>query len=226
MYDIAALEKQWEEYTRKKRNFRYIVAFSLFFILVSLYFTYVFVFSQKEIQVSPSRFAADEIIIDSSIDKLLKPEPEEKAEIMEVDDDVKPVDPVIDIPVLEDKIVKKQPKVPQQPYHEKKKIHFRITEKVDLKVLNDIEQRFMRSHDIDDALFLAKNYYDRGNYEKAEYWALKTNKLNSGIDESWIIFAKAKAKMGHKQEAIGILESYLKKSHSDRIRNVLEKLRL
>jgi hypothetical protein len=43
---------------------------------------------------------------------------------------------------------------------------------------------------------------------------LSANKLDKNLDESWLLFAKSKAKLGKKQEAINILASYYKKSES------------
>jgi tetratricopeptide (TPR) repeat protein len=85
----------------------------------------------------------------------------------------------------------------------------------------DVEKRFSQSHDIDDALFLARSYYKKGNYKKAEHWALETNKVDPNMEESILIFVKSKIKLGRKNEAISILKSYLKRSNSQEAINLL-----
>jgi len=37
---------------------------------------------------------------------------------------------------------------------------------------------------VDDSLFLASNYYKKGAYKKAVYWALQTNKIDKNIEET------------------------------------------
>ena len=80
--------------------------------------------------------------------------------------------------------------------------------------IETIKEKYAHSQSSRDALLLAKAFYKKNAYQEAEKWALKANKINSKLDESWLLFAKSKAKMGQKQEAINILAKYYTKSKS------------
>jgi len=87
-----------------------------------------------------------------------------------------------------------------------------------------IEKRFKMTHDPEDGLFLARYYLKRRAYKKAEYWAFQANKIDPTLEESWLIFAEAKAKNGSPKEAIRILREYLKTHDSAKARALLKKL--
>lgn len=106
-----------------------------------------------------------------------------------------------------------------------RKVHINIIEIADVVAYKDIEDRFYETREIEDSLFLARSYFNKGNYKKAEYWALQTNKVDDSIEESWLIFAKSKVKLGHQNEAIKILKLYLKKHDSRDAVRLLEKLK-
>jgi tetratricopeptide (TPR) repeat protein len=88
----------------------------------------------------------------------------------------------------------------------------------------DVERRFRRTHNINDAIFLANMYYNKRNYKKAIYWSMQTNKLDKNIEESWLIFAKSKIKIGKKNEAIRVLRAYIKRSNSYEAKKLLKKI--
>jgi tetratricopeptide (TPR) repeat protein len=106
-----------------------------------------------------------------------------------------------------------------------KKIHIQVTEKKGHDTVRDIESRFAFAKDKDDALFLARYYYDKKQYKKALKWALETNKIDSEIEESWLIFAKAKARLGDRVEAIRILQAYYDRSGSAKAKQLLGHIR-
>jgi len=87
------------------------------------------------------------------------------------------------------------------------------------------EERFRSTQDPQDSLYLAKYYYNKGNYEKAETWAVNTNNIDGDIEDSWIIFAKARAKQGHRVDAIKVLQSYYDETNSPKAKALLDKLR-
>ena len=118
--------------------------------------------------------------------------------------------------------VVKKPVIVEKP---RKKMHLNIIETTSKSAYRDVAKRFADTADTDDSMFLAKIYYEKGNNKKAIYWALQTNKVNSNIEESWLIFAKAKARSGHKNEAIRILLSYIKRSNSFEAKALLNKLK-
>ncbi len=89
----------------------------------------------------------------------------------------------------------------------------------------EIESRFYSDPRKDDALFLAQYYYKNKEYDKAVIWALETNKLDSNIEESWLIFGKAKAKLGKRMDAIRVLQAYYDRTGSVKAKGILDKIR-
>ncbi|MBN2825192.1 MAG: CDC27 family protein [Campylobacterales bacterium] len=114
---------------------------------------------------------------------------------------------------LEDEIEKR---------HEKKYVYIKKSS----SAYKEVEQRFATSQDPEDALFLARVYFEMKQYQKAEEWAFIANELNDNSEESWLIYAKAKAVRGEYQKAIHILDSYLKKTNSIQARKLLEEYKV
>jgi tetratricopeptide (TPR) repeat protein len=106
-----------------------------------------------------------------------------------------------------------------------KKIDIEVSEKKGHETVQEIESRFAFAKDKDDALFLARYYYDKKQYKQALKWALETNKLDSNIEESWLIFAKAKSRLGSRVEAIRIVQAYYDRTGSARAKDLLNRLR-
>ena len=92
--------------------------------------------------------------------------------------------------------------------------------------IETMKEKYAHSHSSRDALLLAKAYYKKGAYSEAEGWALRANEINSKLDESWLLFAKSKAKMGKKQEAINILAKYYTKSKSANAKALIEQIKM
>ena len=103
------------------------------------------------------------------------------------------------------------------------KIHLHSSSK---NYIETMKEKFSKSKNSRDALLLAKAFYRKGNYKESERWALEANKLNSNLDESWIVFAQAKAKLGKKREAINILAMYYKRTKSSKVKAVLEEVKM
>jgi len=91
--------------------------------------------------------------------------------------------------------------------------------------IETMKKKFSRNRTPREALLLAKAFYREKNYKESEKWALEANKLDSNLDESWIIFAQTKAKMGEKSEAVKILAMYYKKSKSHKVLAMIEKIK-
>ena len=104
-----------------------------------------------------------------------------------------------------------------------KKIHLHSSSN---NYIATMKKKFSRSKNSRDALLLAKAFYREQNYKESERWALEANKLDSNLDESWIVFAQAKAKLGKKSEAINILAMYYKRTKSLKVKAVLEKIKM
>ncbi len=100
--------------------------------------------------------------------------------------------------------------------------------KQDIKLrekIAEIEDRFKSYQDPKDSLKLAKIYYKKGDYKKAESWAVSTNNLDGDIEESWLIFAKSRAKQGDRKDAIKVLQSYYDETNSAKAKDLLVKIR-
>ncbi|MEA3492593.1 MAG: hypothetical protein U9R27_11905 [Campylobacterota bacterium] len=93
------------------------------------------------------------------------------------------------------------------------------------KSIKDVEKKFSKSKSYHDSLFLARAYYEKGQYDDAQKWALITNNLNSKVEESWLIFAKTKAKKGSQRESIEILKAYEQKTNSKKAKALIVKIK-
>lgn len=91
--------------------------------------------------------------------------------------------------------------------------------------ISEILQRFKKNNNPALSLFVAKKYYELGNYRLARNYALITNNINQGIDASWLIFAKSLVKLGKKDKAIQILKEYIGSSHSSSAKILLDEIR-
>jgi len=90
--------------------------------------------------------------------------------------------------------------------------------------IRNIIKRFKKNNNPALSLFVAKKYYELGEYHKAYNYALITNQINRDIDASWIIFAKSLVKLKQKDMAIKTLNEYLKSSHSRSAKILLEEI--
>ncbi len=131
-----------------------------------------------------------------------------------------PANILVDIPILDGR----QEERSNASGNVRKKIHLDIIKTTNVTAYKDVEKRFKQSHDVDDSLFLARSYYKKGNYKKSEYWALETNKVDSNIEESMLIFVKSKMKLGRKNEAKNILTTYIRKSNSPEAKKLLYRI--
>ncbi|MDM5262687.1 CDC27 family protein [Sulfurovum sp. XTW-4] len=240
MYEIKQLEDEWKRYRKKKLRPWYIGTV----IFIVLTFTSIFFQTDHTInfsalktyfeisKVNHSSEKQEESKDSATFDKMntketvLLNDPLEKLEVKDnmiemADRVVKEHDKLlVDIPILDDT---NEPSI-EEEMAVRKNIHLEIIDSTSVSGYKDVEKRFFESHDIDDALFLAKSYYKNGNYEKAEYWALETNKLDESKEESLLIFVKSKVKLGHKNEALSILNAYLKQSDSKEAKKLLYRI--
>ena len=103
-----------------------------------------------------------------------------------------------------------------------KKMNFTSTS---TNYIETMKQKFSKSKSPRDALLLAKTYYKNAEYSRAEKWALTANKLDNSLEDSWLLFAKSKAKLGKKKEALKILVSYYKKSQSKKAKRLIGQIK-
>ena len=238
MYDITPLEEKWERYNKKRRKPFYL--YSLLFIILGGISVFLFLnqaFILKEFKNSTvdkvSSKVSSPVLLDVALDTLALKKEKHKKNTVVIKKQKKPVqknnNPMeasdVFIEVTDAKKVKKVKKASIiSRKRSKKKIHIQVTE-ISNSSYKVVEERFADAPDTDDSLFLARGYYKRKNYRKAAYWALQTNKLDGGIEESWLIFARAKAKVGQKNEALRVLSEYVKKSHSSKATKLLNTLK-
>jgi len=244
MYDIKPLEEEWAKYRKKKRR-PYIIILILIFLtaagIAAFYYTkdmYPLLIdknntvnkSNKKRKVEKKAF----VFIENKALSTLEVHEKEAAEILENSHET-----IEDLPLQNDRPLRKKPRVKmniittEMPKPKKKteenKPHKRkylaIKESSSLKAYKDVAKRFRETKDTDDSLFLARTYYHMRKYKKAEYWALQTNNVNSNIEESILIFVKAKVKLGHKNEAIRILSKYIKGSNSPEAKTLLKQIK-
>ncbi len=109
--------------------------------------------------------------------------------------------------------------------HTKPKIKIEI-KKTTEKEIEDIIKRFKKTNNPVLSLFIAKKYYELGNYHKSYNYALITNQIDSTIEDSWIIFAKSLVKLGQKERAVKTLEAYIKTSSSNKAKILLDNIKL
>jgi len=229
MHDMKILEDNWKKYQIKKRKPWYLfLSFLLIIILIIFLFlknnftlfssvqSFLTKISNVEISNSKSvsNYSSDYTLLNGALTRLeLIDKKIKNSDKSDISNDV-----LVDIPILE---------IPDESISEevnnfnRKKIHLNIIESTSVKAYKDVEKRFYESNDIDDGLFLARSYYKKGNYKKSAYWSLQVNKLNTNVEESLLIFVKSKIKLGHKNEALGILISYIKKSNSKEAKDLL-----
>jgi len=228
MYDLKPLEEEWEKYHKKKRLPLYIgILLGVLLIIMTILLVYYDMFSKEIIEKNVDKVENTKSVVIKSDNKVIDNTSKNELEkiIVKTKDMNKPLEMVVDnIPILEEESSKEilKENVIDKP---KKKMHLNIIESSSLDAYKDVEERFFKSRDVDDSLFLAKSYYRKGLYKKSEYWALQTNKINSTIDDSWIIFAQSKIKLGQKNEAMSILQNYIKRTGSERAKNILLKIK-
>jgi len=90
--------------------------------------------------------------------------------------------------------------------------------------IRHIIKRFKKNNNPALSLFIAKKYYELGEYHKAYNYALITNEIDRDIDASWIVFAKSLVKLNQKEMAIKTLKKYVKNSHSSSAKILLDEI--
>ena len=111
-----------------------------------------------------------------------------------------------------------------EPIKIKKKSSLTIKINKDQNDINDVIKRFKTNNNPALSLFIAKKYYQLGNYHKSYNYALITNQLNNNIEASWIIFAKSLIKLKKREMAINTLKKYIDNSHSPRAKILLDEI--
>jgi tetratricopeptide (TPR) repeat protein len=214
MYDINQLESDWRKYKRKRISFVVILGIlALSFIFAAYYYITA---SKTDTQIihkpaSPKK-TAQTIPVENS--PALSPEVPSISKEKSTNKDMKIV-----FSGSEQASKEKETKT------RRKHIDIIVSTKKSKVTVEDMESRFNLNKDKDDALFLSRYYYDAKQYSKALKWALETNKLDSNIEESWLLFGKSKAKIGSREEAIRVLQTYSTRTGSKKAKVLLDKIR-
>lgn len=84
-----------------------------------------------------------------------------------------------------------------------------------------LEKMYAKNKNYATAIKIAKNYYEKGLYEKSLYWAKEANGLDRKKEESWIIYARSLYALGKRDKAVKILTLYKRFASSQKIENIL-----
>ena len=228
MYDIEALERQWQRY-RRKRMFRIgAIAAGILVVLGApiLYSTL-------------KHGGAGEVKSENGMTSVNHSVGETNRSVQKVSDRdqqkvLQPEVPSLSTPTPRPKKPKmlitlsdrngEAVEMSEAPAA-KKKIQLEMTDAKNREVVKEIEARFPDTRDYDDAMYLAKYYYGKRQYRKAETWAMRANGIDSSQEESWLLYGKAKAKQGHRAEALRILQAYYDQSGSLRAKMLIDRIR-
>ena len=177
-------------------------------------------YEEASISTTSSNKIKSTVLVNSALDRLEINEKENLIEVAEKSDK-KQLNILVDVPMLDGD---DNTEYEEEITRDKPKVHLDIIETTNVTAYKDVEKRFMQSHEIEDALFLARSYYKKGDYKKSENWALEANKLDEGSEESLFIFVKSKVKLGSKNEAVSILKGYINMTDSQEGKKLLYKI--
>ena len=118
------------------------------------------------------------------------------------------------------------PKIIEEQIPEKKetKENIVIQRKETKDDINNVIKRFKTNNNPALSLFIAKKYYEIGNYHQAYNYSFITNQINSEIELSWIIFSKSLVKLHKKEKAIQTLKQYIKSTDSSSAKLLLDEI--
>jgi hypothetical protein len=228
MYDIEELEHQWQKYHRKRLLRRAILGIGVLLLIGAPILYVMMVPPIAEESGSPETQArkSKEHSPESNRTVSASPKTIQKEEVL------KPESPSIS---------SKKPKKPKMlitlsnrsaegdaestETEAEKRIRMEMIDVKNSQVVKEIEARFPATRDYDDAMYLAKYYYGKKKYKKAEYWAMQANSIDSTKEESWIVFGKAKARQGHRADALRVLQAYYDRSGSMRVKELIHRIR-
>ncbi len=80
--------------------------------------------------------------------------------------------------------------------------------------LRGVVKRFNQTRKPALSLFVAKEYYEKGNYKESLYYAKATYDINPNIEDGVLLYAQSLVKLGEKDTAVSKLQSYIKTSGS------------
>jgi len=231
MLDIQRLEKRWKLY-KFKSYLKHLIAFLVLCFLLVLIGLSLKTTNKIENEIVKPIKIDSKVVQKPKIKKLepLKEKPiivEEKLvitpsfEFLTKIENEKTVAKKI---VLKNKSTQKEvlPKKEKPPTVTTEKRLINIKREDSYKNIADVIKRFKKNNNPALSLFVAKKYYELGEYNKSYNYALVTNNINNKIESSWLIFAKSLVKLNKKDKAVKILKDYIKTSHSNSAKILLE----
>jgi len=233
MYDIPELEKKWRKYKRKQIQKPLIIGGVATVLIIGIgVLTATYLNKPKNVENVASKTKKTEQIVknnDAIVITKVNTTPTKK---VEQDDNgidlskaeiVKPNVPDDDIRVIG--FNKKDANKIKKKYEDVLVPQSTVEATKNKEMAAALEEQFRETQDPQDSLKVAKFYYKIGNYKKAETWAVNTNNIDGDIEESWLIFAKARAKQGFRTDAIKVLQSYYDETNSPKAKALLDMLR-
>ena len=223
MYNVEKLEQQWIRYRRKKILLPVASAAAVLLVAAGVIY---YVGSQNSVADRN-----DTVMAGSTAETPQKKPPEVKKSTVATLNSLSTAVPSLgetaqnDRPKVGQIIFQDETKATTHQAKKRKNLLIQVTERGSKDIAIDIENRFEFAKDKSDSLFLAKYYYDKMDYAKAEKWALETNKLDNTIEESWLIFAKAQAKQGKRIEALKVLKAFLDQRSSTKAKILMDRIR-
>ncbi|WP_201353100.1 CDC27 family protein [Hydrogenimonas urashimensis] len=106
----------------------------------------------------------------------------------------------------------------------KRKSSLLIQTKRTNNTLEYLIERFNQKRDPKLATYIAQSFYKKGNYNETVRWSIVANSLDPSSEESWLLFAQAKVKLGQKEDAINALRIYLNQYSSKKVKSYLQTL--
>lgn len=80
--------------------------------------------------------------------------------------------------------------------------------------LRGVIKRFNQTQKPALSLFVAKEYYEQGNYQESLHYAKATYDINPNIEDGVLLYAKSLVKLGKNDTAVSKLKNYIKTSGS------------
>jgi tetratricopeptide (TPR) repeat protein len=228
MSDIKSLEEQWRRYRRKRLSKVLLAVLGLLVVLGTPLGYYVGkgrdASQKKEISLADNRTAPVENDLANKNTAIPVPAPLKTREAPESKAGVqgtqsKKKDMVISFSDANGQVEQ----VTDQP--SRKKMELQINDAKSDRIVKEIEKRFPDTQGYDDAIYLARYYYEKHKYAKAEHWAMQANTIDSSQEESWLLYAKSKAKQGHRVSALRILQAYFDQTGSLRAKDLIDRIR-
>lgn len=235
MLNVVELEKRWLKYKIKS----YIPSISISIFIISITILTVFLnidFKKDEIQ--KKEIVTTKIIKeDRTIEKVIENIPKENIEVKNIEKTI--IKPSLgfmenfhtNVSKQQKESVEKQqivtPKITEivadiEPATKTTETKLDIQRDSAEENINHVIQRFKKNNNPVLSLFIAKKYYELGEYKLSYQYAFLTNEINDKIEDSWLIFIKSMVKLDQKDKAIETLKRYISHSNSAKGKILLE----